>query len=363
MSTCTPNGQGVRIALDVMGADKGLGEVLDGLGQAFASGLKATVSVHGRKDELTSALETRGLSGKPVNVVHADGVITMEDKPTEALRRGKNSSMWSAIAAVKAGEADAAVSSGNTGALMAMGVLQLRKIEGIDRPAISCIWPTMRGKSVVLDVGANVEATAKQLVQFGIMGEAYFRALTEVENPSVGLLNVGAEELKGHDLIRTAATILREADREMNFIGFVEGNGISFGEADVVVTDGFTGNIALKTAEGAARLIGGWMREAMTANLISKTGAALMMPQLKELRQRMNPSEANGAPLLGLNGLVIKSHGGADADGIAAAIRTAETLANHPFQDEIRRTVAKVERRTEEKHLADEPTASEAVAE
>lgn len=362
MITSNSSGHGIRIALDVMGADKGLGEVLEGLGRAFDNGLAASVTLHGRQDEVNSALSLNGLSEKPISVVHADDVITMEDKPTEALRRGKKSSMWSAIGAVKAGEADAAVSSGNTGALMAMGVLQLRKIEGIDRPAISCLWPTVRGLSVVLDVGANVEASAKQLVQFAIMGEAYYRALTDTKKPSVGLLNVGAEELKGHELIRTAATILRNADHEMNFTGFVEGNGISAGDADVIVTDGFTGNIAIKTAEGTARMIGGWMKDAMTAGLLSKAGAALMMPSLKALKQKMNPSYANGAPLLGLNGLVIKSHGGADADGIAAAIKTAETLAKHPFQDEVRRTVARVESRAEEQHLAMDPPA-EAAAE
>ncbi len=362
MTEHTASGQDIRIALDVMGADKGVWEVLDGVGRAYASGLKAKISLHGREDEISSTLNGLGLSDKPISIAHADDVITMNDKPTEALRRGKKSSMWSAIASVKSGDAHAAVSSGNTGALMAMGVLQLRKIEGIDRPAISCIWPTLRGRCVVLDVGANVEATAKQLVQFAIMGEAYFRALTEKEKPSVSLLNVGSEDLKGHDLIRTAATILKEADHEMNFTGFVEGNGISLGEADVVVTDGFTGNISLKTAEGTARLIGSWLKEALTSNIVSKMGALLVKPALEEMRAKMNPSNSNGAPLLGLNGLVIKSHGGSDAEGVAAAIKTAETLANHPFQDEIRRTVAKVEARAVAKHLPLEEPA-EAAAE
>lgn len=352
MDMSTTENRPVQIALDAMGADQGLQEVINGLGLAYQNGLKASVSVHGQEKEISSSIELNGLGEKPVTVVHADDVITMDDKPTDALRRGKKSSMWSTVAAVKNGAAAAAVSSGNTGALMAMGVLQLRKIEGIDRPAISCLWPTAKGLSVVLDVGANVEASAKQLVQFAIMGEAYFRALTEKDKPSVGLLNVGAEELKGHDLIRNAATILREADSEMNFVGFVEGNGISAGQADVVVTDGFTGNVALKTAEGTARMVGGWLKEALTSNLMSKLGAALMMSSLKSLKQRMDPSEVNGAPLLGLNGLVIKSHGGADASGIAAALKTAEKLAAHPFQDEIRRTVAKVEARADEQMLA-----------
>ena len=212
--------------------------------------------------------------------------------------------MWGAIAAVKAGEVSGAVSSGNTGALMAMSKLQLRMIEGVDRPAITALWPNMQGKkSVFLDVGANVDVNATQLVQFAIMGEAYFRALTGKEKPTVGLLNVGAEDVKGHELIKTAAVILRDADPEMAFEGFVEGDDLSKGSVDVIVTDGFTGNIALKTAEGTARMVASWVRDALTNSLLSKAGAALMMGSLKNLKHQMDPSRVNGAPLLGLNGL------------------------------------------------------------
>ena len=217
----------IRLALDVMGADGGVETVVDGLAAARNKGLTAEVSLHGREGEIRTAMASREFGDAPPRIVHAEDVITMTDKPTTALRRGRGSSMWSAIKSLKEGEADAAVSSGNTGALMAISIMQLRMIEGIDRPAITAVWPTKTGKSVVLDVGANVEATAKQLVQFAIMGEAYFRALTGKEKPSVGLLNVGAEELKGHGLIRTAATTLRDADPEMAFEGFVEGDDIS----------------------------------------------------------------------------------------------------------------------------------------
>ncbi len=272
----------------------------------------------------------------------------MDDKPTQVMRRGRKTSMWAAIEAVKNGEVSAAVSSGNTGALMAVSVLQLRMIEGVDRPAITALWPNIRGgKGVVLDVGANVEATAEQLVQFAIMGEAYFRALTGKNKPKVGLLNVGAEELKGHELIRTAATTLKNSDPEMDFHGFVEGDDLAKGTVDVIVTDGFTGNIALKSAEGTARMVGGWVKEALTGSFLSKLGAVFMMGSLRSLKARMDPSTSNGAPLPGLNGLVLKSHGGADAAGVASALLIAENLAEHPFQDEIKATVAKVARRSQ----------------
>lgn len=344
-----------RLALDVMGADGGVDTVIQGVLQAYEAGLAAIVTLHGREGEIRTALASRALPQDRVKIQHADDVITMEEKPTGALRRGRSSSMWSAISAVKDGSADAIISSGNTGALMAMSKLQLRMIPGIDRPAITAVWPTKTGdRTAMLDVGANVEATATQLVQFAIMGEAYFRALTGKEKPVVGLLNVGAEELKGHELIRTAADTLRLADPDMAFAGFVEGDDITGGEIDVVVTDGFTGNIALKTAEGTARLMGGWIKDALTGSLRSKLAASMMMPALRELKDRMNPSHSNGAPLLGLNGLVIKSHGGADADGVAAALNVAQSLAAHPLQEEIAKTVAKVEANSQQSSIAAE---------
>lgn len=346
MISSSPSPSRIRLALDVMGADGNVDTMMDGVALARRNGVQASITLHGREGEIRTAMASRDFGDAPLSVRHAEDVITMDTKPTNAMRRGKGSSMWSAIAAVKEGDADAIISSGNTGALMAISVLQLRMIEGIDRPAITAVWPTKTGgRTAMLDVGANVEATAKQLVQFAIMGEAYFRALTGKEKPVVGLLNVGAEELKGHELIRTAADTLRAADQEMAFHGFVEGDDITSGMADVVVTDGFTGNIALKTAEGTARMVGGWVKEALTGSLRSKLGSAIMMPALMELKERMNPSHANGAPLLGLNGLVIKSHGGADAEGIASALKVAQDLASHPFQEEIARTVRKVEAR------------------
>lgn len=339
------------LAVDVMGADGGIGTIIQGCLIAARRGLKARLVLFGREDEIRHEIGRAGLyfpDGK-CEIRHADDIVTMDDKPARMLRRGRETSMWTAIAALKAGEVSGVISSGNTGALMAMARLQLRMIDGVDRPAITALWPNAKGgKSVFLDVGANVDVNAKQLVQFAIMGEAYFRALTGKEKPTVGLLNVGAEEAKGHELIKTAFVTLREADPEMAFKGFVEGDDLAKGSVDVVVTDGFTGNIALKSAEGTARMVGGWVKDALTSSLLSKIGAALMINSLRKLKTEMDPSYVNGAPLLGLNGLVVKSHGSANAEGVAAAVAMADNLAHQPFQDAIKETIAKVDRRAKE---------------
>lgn len=350
MDEAKPRDQ-VKLAVDVMGADGGLDATVGGCAEARAQGLAAKLCLYGREAEVRPPAEAAGLTGFEVH--DADGVVEMDDKPTRAMRR-KDTSMWGAIAAVKSGECDGAVSSGNTGALMAVSMLQLRMIEGVERPAITASWPSTTGRSIVLDVGANVEASAMQLVQFAIMGEAYHHALTGEQHPSVGLLNVGAEEAKGHELIRAAAATLKTADPDMRFVGFVEGDDISMGQVDVVVTDGFTGNIALKAAEGTARMIAAWIKDALTSSLRTKAGALLMGPGLKDLKARMDPARMNGAPLLGLNGLVVKSHGGADAAGVASALMIAENLAVHPFQDRIRQTIAEVEARAEAAEAAGE---------
>jgi glycerol-3-phosphate acyltransferase PlsX len=235
--------------------------------------------------------------------------------------------MWKAIESVKKGDADVAVSAGNTGALMAMAMFQLGIIEGISRPAIATIWPTLRGQTVVLDCGANVSATAEQLVDFAVMGEAFAHAILGLERPSVGLLNVGAEEQKGNDGVRGAAQILRASNLPMAFHGFVEGDDIAKGTVDVVVTDGFTGNIALKTAEGTARLVGAYLRQALKRSLLSRAGAVIASGALRTLRRKLDPRAQNGGVFLGLNGVVVKSHGGADAVGFASALDMAIDMA------------------------------------
>lgn len=335
----------ITVAIDAMGGDNGPAVVVEGASRAITRGMKANIVFVGDRDALAPLIENhRNLARS--EIIHAGNIVKMTDKPMHVVRRGHETSMWKAVDAVKNADADAVVSCGNTGALMAVSLFQLRKIAGIDRPAVTALWPTQRGRTVVLDVGANVEADENQLVQFAIMGEAFYRAITDVKKPTVGLLNVGAEDLKGHDLIRKAAQVLREADPDMAFKGFVEGNDISGGVVDVVVTDGFTGNVALKSAEGAARLVGRWVKETLTGTLNAKLGALLMAPGLKKLKDRIDPSSVNGGVFLGINGVVVKSHGGSDARGVASAVQMAASLARAPFRDEVAQTVSTVMERS-----------------
>ena len=332
----------ITLALDAMSGDRGPETFIGGAAQARADGVDARFLFFGDEAVLGPIVAKHPGLQSDVEIRHAPAVVGMEDKPQQAMRR-KETSMWQACAAVKSGEACAVVSAGNTGALMAVSKLQLRTIEGVARPAIAALWPTRKGRSVVLDVGANVEADEKQLVDFAIMGEAFHRALSGLMQPSVGLLNVGAEELKGHGTIRAAAQILKTADPELDFKGFIEGDDIGQGTVDVVVTDGFSGNIALKAAEGTARQVGALIKEALFSSWLSRLGALLLAPSLKTLRTKMDPNEANGGVFLGLNGVVIKSHGGSDERGNAKAIEMAANLARSPFMEEIKTTIARVE--------------------
>ncbi|MEQ1931231.1 MAG: phosphate acyltransferase PlsX [Parvularculaceae bacterium] len=331
----------LTLAVDAMGGDGGPKPVVEGVAAALSKGLSARVLLFGDEAKLRPLLAAHSGVGA-VEIRHAPAAVAMTDKPMHVLRRGRDTSMWLAVAALEKGEANAVVSGGNTGALMAVSRMQLGMIAGVDRPALTALWPTNSGRTVVLDVGANVEASEDELVQFAIMGEAFSRAIAGKEKPRVGLLNVGAEELKGHELIRSAARVLREADPEMAFVGFVEGNDISSGRLDVVVTDGFTGNIALKTAEGAARLVGSWIKEALKTSINSRLASLLMFRGLKKLKTRMDPSSMNGGLLLGVNGIVVKSHGGSDARGIRSAVEMTANLAGRPILAEIAETVSKV---------------------
>ena len=334
----------VIIGVDAMGTDAGPAALVKGAAIALKSGAKADIIFFG-DETLLRPLVAAEPSLARTSIIHCQASVSMTDKPMHVLRRGRDTSMWKAIEAQKEGRVHAVVSGGNTGALMAVSRMQLGMIPGVDRPAVTALWPTPRGRTVVLDVGANVEANENELVNFAIMGEAFFRALTGEQKPTVGLLNVGAEELKGHELIRNAARVLREADPDMAFKGFVEGNDISQGSVDVVVTDGFTGNIALKSAEGAARLVGGWIRETLRGSLFSKIGALMMVGGLKKLKAKIDPSSVNGGVFLGVNGVVVKSHGGADEKGVAAAIAMAANLVGKGFRKEVAEMVALVHER------------------
>jgi glycerol-3-phosphate acyltransferase PlsX len=265
----------------------------------------------------------------------------MDEKPGQALRRGRGkSSIWLAIQAVKDGEADVAVSAGNTGALMAMATFCLRTMTGINRPAIAAIWPTLRGESIVLDVGATIGADARHLINMSLMGAAMASILFDIERPTVGLLNVGTEDVKGLDEIKLAGTILKEnAIPTLEYAGFVEGDDIGQGTVDVVVTEGFTGNIALKTAEGTARQIASYLKQAMSSSLMSKIGYLFARSAFAALKDRMDPRKVNGGVFLGLDGVVIKSHGGTDATGFAAAIDVGYDMVKYRLLDRIRSAV------------------------
>lgn len=330
------------ISVDAMGGDLGPTAVVEGIGHALKRwpDNNARYLIHGDEADLQPMLDANPAVAAVSEIRHTATSVQMTDKPSEAVRRARGSSMWNAIHAVKTGEAHAVVSSGNTGALMAISKVILRMKKGVHRPAISANWPTPKGHTVVLDVGANVQCGATQLVEFAILGEAYHRAVFRSGRPKVGLLNVGQEELKGNDTVREADGLIRQSGLDMDYIGFIEGNDISAGHIEVVVTDGFTGNIALKTAEGTARLVAGWVREALTSSFIAKLAAGLLsLGALERLRRRMDPRYINGGVLLGLKGIVVKSHGGADGEGFASALGLALAMAESDFMVEIRKTL------------------------
>lgn len=329
---------GLIISVDAMGGDDAPEIVINGVEhflKKMGKGRRARFLLHGDEVELKPLLATAPLTAERSEIRHTELSIDMDAKPSQALRRGKGSSMWNAIQSVKSGEAGFAVSAGNTGALMAMSKLILRMMPGVQRPAIAARWPNLNGMGIVLDMGANIDCDAAQLAEFAVLGEAYYRALYKMEKPRVGLLNVGTEELKGNAVIKAAHERLSESELGLNYIGYVEGNDISMGGAEVIVTGGFTGNIALKTAEGTAKLIGAYFSEAMKGSLWSKFTALLNAAALRRLKKRIDPRNSNGGVFLGLNGIVIKSHGGTDAIGFAHAINTAIGLAESDFLDTI----------------------------
>jgi phosphate acyltransferase len=314
----------LTIALDAMGGDAGPEMVIPGAALAAERHPGFRFRLYGDEARITPLLQKYPRLQKVASIHHCDVAIAMDDKPSQALRRGRGkSSMWKAIEAVKTGEAHTMVSAGNTGALMAMSRFVLRTLPGIERPAIAAIWPTARSESVVLDVGATVGADARQLIEFAIMGEAMARCLFNIQQPSVGLLNIGVEEMKGNEAVKEAGRLLREMNLPIHYAGFVEGDDISKGTVDVVVTEGFTGNVALKTAEGTARQISAFLKAALSSSIITKLGAFIARGAFYALRERLDPRKHNGGVFLGLNGIVVKSHGGTDGLGFATAIGVA----------------------------------------
>jgi phosphate acyltransferase len=314
--------QKVRIALDAMGGDVGASVVVPGAAISLSRHPDTEFLLFGDKAVIEEQLAKHPAMKAASSIIHTDVAVSMNDKPSQALRRGRRtSSMWLAIDAVKKGDADVAVSAGNTGALMAMARFNLRTLSGIDRPAIAAVWPTLRGDSVVLDLGATIGGDAQHLVAMAVMGSAMARVLLNVERPTVGLLNIGVEEVKGHEEIREAAELLRAMNLpQLQYVGFVEGDGIGKGVADVIVTEGFSGNIALKAAEGTARQVSEFLRAALSRTWRTKAGYMLAKQAFRELRDKLDPKKSNGGVLLGLRGVVVKSHGGADAEGFAYAV-------------------------------------------
>ncbi|MGS1016966.1 phosphate acyltransferase PlsX [Allosphingosinicella humi] len=321
-------GTGPRIAVDAMGGDSGPAVIIAGAARAHKRRSDLHFLLFGDETQIRAELAKHPSLGDSAEIVHCDDVIAATEKPTQAIRRAKTTSLGRAINAVKVGDADAALSGGNTGAMMAMSKLALRTLSGIDRPALAALLPTLGDNDLVmLDLGANTECDTQNLVQWAVMGAAYSRVVLDIEKPRVKLLNIGTEELKGTEQLKEAAAILRSAEYlRMRFDGFTEGDKLARGNVDVVVTDGFSGNIALKTAEGTARFVTDLLRRAFTSSLRSKAGFMLSKPALHMLKVHLDPNNHNGAVFLGLNGVVVKSHGGADEKGVANAIRVAARM-------------------------------------
>ena len=330
----------INLAVDVMGGDKGPETTIEGIYKASKIFPKVHFRLFGDKQKVFDELN-KFRSFKNFEFFHTDEVVKSEDGPVDALRKLKKSSLRLAINDVNEKKSDGLVSAGNTGALMAISKFVLKTIPGINRPAIAGLMPTMRGENIILDLGANIECTHENLIQFAIMGEVFSKLVLAKKKPKVAVLNVGSEEIKGNSIVRKTFEELEKNVKDIDFHGFIEGNDINKGEVDVVVTDGFSGNIALKTAEGVADLILNFLKNAYESSIIAKLGYLLSKPALNRFKARIDPRKYNGAILLGLNGIVVKSHGGTDAFGFSNAISVAVGLIENNYNDEIRSILTK----------------------
>ncbi len=332
-----PTHTSIILALDVMGGDHAPRVMLAGAAAALKRQPSLRFILCGDERKIIPILQDYAKLARASEIRHTDDVIGDDEKVSTALRRGKTTSMGQAIRAVRRSEAHAAVSGGNTGVLMAMSKLMLRTLPGIERPAIGTIMPHKKGRYVMLDLGANVHCDASNLFEFAVMGDAFARSLLELQSPKIGLLNIGSEDMKGNDAVRAAAEMLKEAGPALNFQGYIEGDDIADGVVDVVVTDGFTGNVALKTMEGTASMCANWYKKALTGNPLSWLGTLFLLPSLLVLKKRTDPRKYNGGVFLGLNGVVVKSHGGTDEVGCANAIDVAFELVAHDINQQITR--------------------------
>ena len=327
------------LSVDAMGGDHGPSVVVAGLSNAASQHAELGFILHGDRTELLPLVAQNKILTGRCDIRDAKGVVIMTDNPSQVIRTGKNTSMWSALESVRSGEASGCISCGNTGALMALGMIRLRKLPGVDRPAIAVLWPSRnpQGYNVMLDVGADIRADAEDLMQYAVMGACYARIGSNIDRPRVGLLNVGVEEHKGRAELHAAHKLIAGGTENGNydFLGFVEGGDIPGASVDVIVTDGFTGNIALKTGEGTASLIGDFLKQAFRYSIFSRIASALALSSLRRLSRRIDPRSVNGGVFLGLNGTVVKSHGSADATGVAAAVNLAFQLSKSDFNNEL----------------------------
>ncbi|HCP81446.1 MAG TPA: phosphate acyltransferase PlsX [Octadecabacter sp.] len=343
MSATDQSNAALIISVDAMGGDEGPAPIVAGLARFLGSNPDTHILLHGRKADL-EPLVTKRKIGKSVTIVDAPDVVTMTDKPSHVMRHGKSTSMWSAIDSVRNKDASVCVSCGNTGALMAVSMIRLRKAEGVNRPAIACLWPSRNkaGFNVMLDAGADIRADEDDLLTYALMGASYARNGLGLAKPRVGLLNVGTEDHKGRAELKVAHNMIATAAPrgEFEYVGFVEGSDLPGSRVDVVVTDGFTGNIALKTGEGTANFVSDSLRAAFKTTWFSRIAALLAMTSLNRLKKKIDPRRVNGGVFLGLNGTVVKSHGSADATGVAAAVELAAQLGRSGFSDKLAARVA-----------------------
>ena len=340
----TGNGKGrTIISIDAMGGDLGPAAIVSGIEKSARKNPEIGFIVHGDKATLERLLTRRRLLDR-CEIRHAEEVVRMDDRPSHVMRKGQNTSMWAAIETVRNGEAEVVVSCGNTGALMLLSIVRLKKLPGVNRPAIACLWPSRspQGFNIMLDVGADVRADDRDLLQYALMGTSYARNGLDIARPRIGLLNNGTEEHKGRAELKAAHDMIAEAAEaaQFDFVGFVEGGDLPSGRVDVIVTDGFTGNIALKTGEGTATLIREFLGDAFKATPLSRIAAILALTSLRRLSKRIDPRRQNGGVFLGLNGTVVKSHGAADGTGVSAAIKLAFRLARSGFNERLAARVA-----------------------
>tara|TARA_B100001057_G_scaffold241421_1_gene241752 strand:- start:2438 stop:3439 length:1002 start_codon:yes stop_codon:yes gene_type:complete len=329
----------IKIAVDAMGGDGSPQKIVDGIILYQKVNNNNFFKIFGKKQEIENCIKDR-LDKKSYEIIHAEKTVKSTDSPLEAAKRGKDTSMWLSIESVKNKESDIVISAGNTGALLVIAKLNLKMIENIDKPALSALWPNKKGMSVVLDLGANIECSEKNLVDFSIMGASLYKSLYPNENPNVALLNIGSEELKGNEIIKETFQILnKRKSYDFNFSGYIEGNELMDGTVNVIVADGFTGNVALKTAEGTANFITSELKKALGGSIIGKISSLLNISNLKKFKKRLDPRLYNGAIFIGLDSPVVKSHGGTDYIGFSNSLDVCHKIVKGNLIDKIKNNI------------------------